>query len=428
MNEFITVYSAEIMRRVRSRIFIVGLLIGAIGIAALIKLPIYMESLSNQANRIAVAGEAALVSASVPLLRKDYSVVQTMPGKTSIASTDLSDAKKLSAIVVLTTSREITMNRIYFALAFAAALGGCATMQPTSETLVVLNVHVSTLRRDLLPLSLQVATGLSRAQLAKAMRVPITVRATNSKFGTAAQANDARLIAYLLLFLLYILIMINSQLIMSSVAEEKTSRIAELLVASVNPSALLSGKIAASATLAILQMIAWVAIGFALGAHPGAASPLDGADSSRGATFSISNVSAGDIAAFAAFFLLGYLQTATMFAAVGSLVNRTEDLGSLAGPLVIPIVAAFIIAATALAAPATPAVIITSFVPLIAPFVMFARIVVSDVPVWQIALSLAINIAATYGIAVLAGKIYRVGMLLYGRPPKFSQIWSVIRS
>jgi len=408
MNEFITVYSAEIMRRVRSRIFIVGLLIGAIGIAALIKLPIYMESLSNQANRIAVAGDAALVSQSVPLLRKDYSVVQTMPGKTSIAAADLSDAKKLSAIVVLTTSA-----RGIQAVVYARDPG---------------NVHVSTLRRDLLPLSLQVATGLSRAQLAKAMRVPITVRATNSKFGTAAQANDARLIAYLLLFLLYILIMINSQLIMSSVAEEKTSRIAELLVASVNPSALLSGKIAASATLAILQMIAWVAIGFALGAHPGAASPLDSGDTSRGATFSISNVSAGDIAAFAAFFLLGYLQTATMFAAVGSLVNRTEDLGSLAGPLVIPIVAAFIIAATALAAPATPAVIITSFIPLIAPFVMFARIVVSDVPVWQIALSLAINIAATYGIAVLAGKIYRVGMLLYGRPPKLSQIWSVIRS
>jgi len=314
----------------------------------------------------------------------------------------------LSAIVVLTTSA-----RGIQAVVYARDPG---------------NVHVSTLRRDLLPLSLQVATGLSQAQLGKAMRVPITVRATNSKFGTAAQANDARLIAYLLLFLLYILIMINSQLIMSSVAEEKTSRIAELLVASVNPSALLSGKIAASATLAILQMIAWVAIGFALGAHPGAASPLDGGDSSRGATFSISNVSAGDIAAFAAFFLLGYLQTATMFAAVGSLVNRTEDLGSLAGPLVIPIVAAFIIAATALAAPATPAVIITSFIPLIAPFVMFARIVVNDVPVWQITLSLAINIAATYGIAVLAGKIYRVGMLLYGRPPKFSQIWSVIRS
>jgi ABC-2 type transport system permease protein len=215
---------------------------------------------------------------------------------------------------------------------------------------------------------------------------------------------------------------------MSSVAEEKTSRIAEMLVASVNPSALLSGKIAASATLAVIQMIIWIAIGFLLGAHPGAPAALEAADSSRATTFSLSSVSSADLAGFAAFFLLGYLQVSTMFAAVGSLVNRTEDLGALAGPLVIPIVAAFLIAMTALAAPDTPVVIITSFVPLIAPFVMFARIVVSDVPAWQVMLSLAINIAATWGIAVLAGKIYRVGMLLYGRPPKLAQIWSVIRS
>ncbi len=408
MNEFITVYSAEIMRRLRSRIFVLGLVIGAIGIAALLKLPSYMDSFLNEANRIALAGNPALVAQSAPVLRKDYSIVRRMPGKTSVTTTDLAANKRISAIVVLQRSAHGIRVAVY-------------ARDPS-------NVSLNTLRRDLLPLSLQLATGLSSDDLRAAMRVPIIVHATNSKFRTAAQANDARLIAYLLLFLLYLLIMINSQLIMSSVAEEKTSRIAELLVASVNPSALLSGKIAASATLAIVQMIVWVAIGFALGAHPGAPAALQGTDSSRATTFSISNVSTADLAGFAAFFLLGYLQVSTMFAAVGSLVNRTEDLGALAGPLVIPIVAAFIIAMTALAAPDAPVVIITSFIPLIAPFVMFARIVVSEVPVWQIALSLAINVAATYGIAILAGKIYRVGMLLYGRPPKLTQIWSVLRS
>lgn len=408
MNEFITVYSAETMRRLRSRIFIVGVLVGALGIGLIIKLPMYMDSLESQANRVALAGDAALVSQATPLLRKDYHVVRTMPGKTTVAPSDLSDTKKISAIIVLRKA-----GHAMSAVVYARDPG---------------NITVSSLRRDLLPISMQVATGLSQTDLRRAMKLPVVVHATNSKFGTAAQANDARIIAYIMLFSLYILITINSQLIMSSVAEEKTSRIAEMLVASVNPSALLSGKIAASATLAILQMIIWIAIGFMLGGHPGAPPALDAADASRATSFSLSNVSAGDIAGFAAFFLLGYLQVSTMFAAVGSLVNRTEDLGALAGPLVIPIVAAFLIAMTALGAPNTPVVIITSFIPLIAPFVMFARIVVSDVPTWQIVLSLAINISATYAIAILAGKIYRVGMLLYGRPPKLSQIWSVIRS
>ncbi len=408
MNEFITVYSAETMRRLRSRIFIVGVLLGALGIGLIIKLPAYMDTVMSQADRVVLAGDPALVSQAVPLLRKDYHIAGTMPGKTVVAPSDLADTKRISAIILLRRSGRTMTVAVY-------------ARDPG-------NVTVSSLRRDLLPLSLQIATGLSRTDLGKAMKLPITVRATNSKFGTAAQANDARIIAYIMLFSLYILIMINSQLIMSSVAEEKTSRIAEMLVASVNPSALLSGKIAASATLAIVQMIIWIAIGFLLGGHPGAPPTLDSAESSHATTFSLSSVSGADLAGFAAFFLLGYLQVSTMFAAVGSLVNRTEDLGALAGPLVIPIVAAFLIAMTALGAPNTPVVIIASFIPLIAPFVMFARIVVSDVPSWQIVLSLAINIAATYGIAVLAGKIYRVGMLLYGRPPKLSQIWSVIRS
>jgi ABC-2 type transport system permease protein len=408
VNEFITVYSAETVRRLRSRIFIIGGLLGAVGIGLIIKLPAYMETVMNQANRVALAGDPALVAQAEPLLRKDYHVVRTMPGKTTVATADLSDTKKISAIILLRRSGQ-SMNVTVYA------------RDPG-------NITVSSLRRDLLPISLQISTGLTRTDVGRAMKLPITVHATNSKFGSAAQADDARIIAYIMLFSLYILIMINSQLIMSSVAEEKTSRIAEMLVASVNPSALLSGKIAASATLAIVQMIIWIAIGFVLGAHPGAPPSLDAADSSHATSFSLSSVSSADLAGFAAFFLLGYLQVSTMFAAVGSLVNRTEDLGALAGPLVIPIVAAFLIAMTALGAPNTPVVIITSFIPLIAPFVMFARIVVSDVPGWQIALSLAINIAATYGIAVLAGKIYRVGMLLYGRPPKLSQIWSVIRS
>src|SRR5438270_6066230 len=104
MNEFVTVYSAETMRRLRSRIFIVGVLLGAVGIGLIIKLPAYMDTVMNQANRVALAGEPALVSQAVPLLRKDYHVVRTMPGKTTVAPADLSDTQKISAIIVLRTS------------------------------------------------------------------------------------------------------------------------------------------------------------------------------------------------------------------------------------------------------------------------------------------------------------------------------------
>jgi ABC-2 type transport system permease protein len=131
---------------------------------------------------------------------------------------------------------------------------------------------------------------------------------------------------------------------------------------------------------------------------------------------------------FILFFVIGLLQLSTMFAAVASLVNRTEDLGSIATPLIFAVITALFIAIGALGAPDAPWAVASSFIPLISAFVMFARIAVGNVPAWQLILSLGINLAALWFIAILSGKIYRVGMLLYGRTPKFSQIWSVIRS
>ena len=405
MNEVITVYSAEIMRRLRSRTFMLGLVFGILGIAAMMELPRFFSQYDAQNDRILLAGSPRLVSAARTLLAKDFKILGE---RTSTAPPSLAELKqkKASSVVAILPGQHGVRAILY-------------AKDPTSS-------WVRRLRRDLAPLNLQLATRIPAQQVQAMLDVPVQTRPLASKFGSAAQADTAKVIAYVLLFLLYILIMVNSQLIMSSVAEEKTSRIAELLVASVNPSALLAGKVLASATLAVAQMVIWVAVAYALGGQPSASGTMQGTDNS--ADFSLSGVSQVDIAAFVLFFLVGFFQTSTMFAALGSLINRTEDLGSIGGPLFLPVVAAFIIAISALAVPDSPAVVITSFVPLIAPFVMFARVVVSTVPVWQVVTSLAINVAAIALIAVIGGRIYRVGMLLYGRAPKPSQIWHAITS
>lgn len=407
MNELVVVYSAECMRRLQSRAFWLGLVFGIVGVALMMKLPAFLNSYTAQTKRIVIAAPAALAARAKPLLAKSYTVVGVMPPLTRAPrESDLTN-RKTSAIVALSSDA-----RGLHVIVYARDPG---------------NLSTSAFRRSLMPLAVQMETGLTDARIASLLQMPIDMRSVSSKFGTAAQADAARIIAYLLLVLLYILTMVNSQMIMSSVAEEKTSRIAELLVASVSPSALLAGKIASSATLALLQMAVWVGFAFAMGVHPGA-SPTDDASSMSFIPFSLNGISGTDVLGFALFFLIGYLQMATLFAAAGSLINRTEDLGSVSGPLFIPVIAAFFIAISALAVPDSPAVIVTSFVPLIAPFVMFVRIVVSNPPFWQVALSFVINVAAIWAIAVLGGKIYRIGMLLYGRPPRLSQIINVLRT
>ena len=396
------------MRRLKSRSFLIGLVIGAVGILLILRLPAYTNALANKSYTVVLGGDGQTIAAARPLLKKDFNVIAEQPGLLHPTQADIDAHGRASAVIVLIPSTRGLKTTV-----FARDPGG---------------VNETKLRRDLLPLHVGLATKLSPAQVQRLVKMPIDVKPLASKFGSAQQADQARGVAYILLFLLYLLIVLNSQLIMTSVAEEKTSRIAELLVASVDPRALLAGKIGASAVLALVQMAVWVAVGFLAGSDASMGSSSTGGAGAADSAVSIGAVPTADIAGFIVFFLMGYLQMAVMFAAIGSLINRTEDIGSIGGPFFIPVIAALIIATTALDVPDAPVVIVTSFVPLISPFVMFARIVVSTVPVWQIGLSLAINLAAIYFTALLGGKIYRIGMLLYGRPPKLTQLIRALRA
>jgi ABC-2 type transport system permease protein len=406
IDDVFTVYAAEVARRIRSRPFVVSLLVGALGIAFLIRSPSLIRD-AYTANRIVLVGNPALTARARPLLQRDFTVDATLPAQPVDAS----------------------MLRRHHADAVLALGSDSDGLNVTVFTHDPGTLDQSDIRRALLPLQLQIATHRSAADVAQMTTLPILVQAIGSKFSSATESLAVRGVAYTLIFLLYLLIMLNSQLVMSSVAEEKTSRIAELLVSSVNPIALLSGKILASATLGFVQLAVWIAAAILLGGDGGssvAASPRHADEMSLNGIFSV--ISPNVLAAFLVFFAIGFLQLALLFAGGASLINRTEDLGAIALPLVFPLVGALIIATIALGTPEAPLSVAASFIPILAPFVMFARVAVSNVPVWQLALSLGINLGAVAVIAVLAGKIYRVGMILYGRSPSLGQIWSVIRS
>jgi ABC-2 type transport system permease protein len=231
-----------------------------------------------------------------------------------------------------------------------------------------------------------------------------------------------------LIFILYFSIIIASQSVMASVAEEKTSRIAELLVATISPVNLLTAKTLAAAALALLQIGVWVTTALVL--LPRAAVSLAGSQSALGPDSGAQLLAfdPGELIAFAIFFLLGFFQYATIYAAAASLISRTEDLGSVATPVILPVVGAFFIAQFTLLQPNSPLAIAFSFVPFISPFVIFSRIAISLVPWWQIALAVAINLATVAVCFYLGGKIYRVGMLLYGNAPSLRQVWAALRA
>lgn len=414
MNAIGIVFSAEFARRVTSRAFIIATVVGALSIVLITVLPKVLASgFGGGSNAIVLVGDPALTTPAKTLLRRDFEIAATLPRLDGPPSTGFLDAHgKASSVGVLERRADGLHVTVY-------------ARDPSSFR--------AQFARDLAPLQIALGTGVPLEAVRRHVVVPVDVRGAGGRFASERSAVAAKGVAYLFVFLLYLAILINSQSIMASVAEEKTSRIAELLVAMIDPAQLLTAKILASGATAMIQLAVWIATG-ALAAGAAAALFLDSASAghlqSQGAPISTLPLvlPTGEVLAFIAFFAVGFIQFGVLYAAAASLINRTEDLGSVAGPLVVPVAIGFLLAQVALANPSAANVVVFSQIPLIAPFVMFTRIAVSSVPAWQILLSLAINVAGAVLLAWAAGKIYRVGLLLYGRPPSLRQVVAALRT
>jgi ABC-2 type transport system permease protein len=127
------------------------------------------------------------------------------------------------------------------------------------------------------------------------------------------------------------------------------------------------------------------------------------------------------------FYLLGYLIYATIFAAVGSLVSRAEEVQQAITPAMLFIVAAFLLAMFGIGSPNAAWVTVLSYVPFFSPFLMFLRIGVSNPAWWEIALSLGILIVSIFILVWMAAKIYRVGVLMYGKKPSMREVYRAIQ-
>ena len=413
MSTLAVVFTAEFLRRIRSRAFIAGSVIGAASIVLIAVLPALLGgALSSSTKNIVLAGDPKLVATAKTLLAQDFEITATVPALASPPTPAYLDAHGKASAVAVLTRRADGLHVVAYA------------RDPS--------VFREEFGRDLAPMQIALATNVPVERVAKHLDVPVDVRDVSGRFADVSAADAAKGIAYLFVMLLYLSILLNAQAIMTSVAEEKTSRIAELLVATLDPARLLAAKILASAATGFIQLGVWIVVGIFAGravttmfSHQSASASSAAASASA---FGALSVSSGEILAFLAFFAVGFAQYGVLYAAAASLINRTEDLGSVAGPLVVPVVAGIILAQLGLQFPNSPNVVICSMIPLISPFVMFTRIAVTDVPAWQIALSLGLDVAAAVLLAWLAGKVYRIGLLLYGRPPSLRQVIATLRA
>jgi ABC-2 type transport system permease protein len=237
-------------------------------------------------------------------------------------------------------------------------------------------------------------------------------------------------------------------MVMRGVMEEKTSRIAEVIIISVKPFQLMMGKIIGIGAVGLTQMLLWIILIFIIFFAAGTFLPSDvmqqvqdiqnnpGVMSSNPGQFSsaakgIANLTNLNwpliLGCFLFYFLGGYLFYSALFAAVGSVVNEDpQEAQSLMFPIVMPIIFAFFIMSANIDKPDSPVMVWASIIPFTSPIVMMGRLA-SSPPFWQLAVSMLSLIGGFILTTWLAGKIYRTGILLYGKKPSWKEMIKWIR-
>ena len=278
------------------------------------------------------------------------------------------------------------------------------------------------------------------------------------------------IISMLLGIIIWMFIMMFGGQVMSSVIEEKSSRVVEVLISSVKAVDLMFGKIIGIALVALTQFLLWIVLtviltsaasmfmgkdmlksfsgdpqmmaqtvgmtpdqmeaigGVVAATDTTAAEVIDGQpDGLQTVMSTLSNIPWTKlIISFLIFFILGYLLYASLYAAIGSAVESVEDTQQLQMPITIPLMIAYLVILMAFQNPDSPVVVWTSMIPFTSPIVMLARIPYG-VPMWQLVLSIALLFFTFVGCAWLSAKIYKVGILMFGKKSTFKDLWKWLK-
>jgi ABC-2 type transport system permease protein len=208
---------------------------------------------------------------------------------------------------------------------------------------------------------------------------------------------------------------------MRGVIQEKTDRVVEILVSSMTPMELLSGKILGMAAIGLTQVAVWVTMaGLVVGS---------GLSQAQAAGLDLSSVLRPSVAVwFVVFFLLSYLVSVGIYAAGGAIVSSEKEAQQVLTPVVFILLVPWFLLMPILTSPDATLSVVLSLVPIYTPMTMFVRILVSEPPAWQVALSLLLSVATIAFLLKATAKIFRAGILATGKRPTIPELWRWLKA
>lgn len=399
----------EYLERVRSKAFIIGTVLGPVLMGGIMILPIFMAGQGGEVLRVAVLDATGVLQAKVEKAleeaRRDdeprFDVQSPGDGTVDARREALRKAVldgDLDGFLLLPEDAIETSTATYY--------GRTVSNQ---RDLNMMRWMV----RDLLVAHRLIDAGLDPNQVRELTRDMEWRTIRLSEEGEREEQGLAVLLAIVLLMILYTTILMWGQVVMGGVIEEKGSRVIEVVASGVPPTQLLAGKLLGVGAAGLTQFLVWSLSLFGLSLA--AAGPM-------AAGVPIPEIRPLVLASFVFFFLLGFAFYASLYAAIGAAVNTIQEAQNFVFPIVIPLVLGLVCFPVVLESPDGRLATILSFIPFLTPLLMFLRIVVLTPPGWQIALSVVLLGASILAVLWVSARIYRVGILMYGKKPTFPEL------
>lgn len=385
-RKFLTLYRFNLLQKLRAKSFLISTVLMVLFLVGFGNIERILDWFSGDDPKVALVSELstdlrpALKKAGVTsdITTKEYTVAQARKAV---------DRGTFDAVAIVQDSYDVTL----------------VSASPESE----LQTHVATVVKQVRDQAVITDAEIDPNVLASlAEPVPVKQELTSTGGKSEDELFAASALVYVLLFLMYFTIAIYGGMIVTEIANEKSSRVMELLISAASPIQHMLAKILSIATVSLVQLSILVGVGY-----------YSAQSSSLFDQLSLDSLSARTIIYLFVFFLLGYFLYATLLAALGSLVSRVEDAQQVTLPVILLIVAAFMISMFSLNAPTNQAVVVLSFVPFFTPMVMFLRVMLTDVPLWQVSISLILMLISISLALFIGTKFYRGGVLFYGSNP-----------
>ena len=415
MHKIWLIIKREYLVRVRKKSFIIMTILGPILMAALLIVPVYLAE-ENQENRIIALNE----DANYNLEDSEFIHFTTIPtSEAELLKTDFSESPFYALLYIEGENFTLYSNQ-------QISLSVSKSIESQLEQLIE---HE---KLKLLGIDLQILEDANT-------EINITTKIISEDGNTSnSQAEASMGIGFLSGILIYMFIFMYGTMVMRGVIEEKTSRIVEVIISSVKPFQLMMGKILGVALVGLTQFVLWILLTIIISTVAELAF-LDANVMATEMNSSDQSVILAQVAeltgginlvqiflAFIFYFLAGYLMYSALFAAVGSAVDAEADTQQFVLPITIPLILSFVLITPIMENPDGTLAFWMSMIPFTSPVIMMVRLPFG-VANWELALSIGILIASFIATTWLAGRIYRTGILMYGKKATYREIWKWLK-